>query len=69
MRGDLDTLQRAIDSGEIATIAKYVSVGFACNVFYASVMKASSRQYTAQFDELAGESASVDHLLTTSQGR
>lgn len=54
MTGNLNTFQRTFNhSEEIAYIAKYVSVGFACNVFYGSVMKASSRQYTTQFDEQA----------------
>jgi len=66
MSGNLYAFQRTFSSGEIANIAKYVSAGFACNVFYGSVMKASARQYTAQFDELACEASSVDHLLTTS---
>jgi hypothetical protein len=67
MRGNLHTVQEILNSGETANIAKYVSAGFACNVFYASVMKASSRQYTTPFNELECESPSVDYLLTTSQ--
>jgi hypothetical protein len=53
MSGNLYAVQHGINSGEAAVIAKYVSVAFASNVFYASIIKASSRQYTAQFDELA----------------
>lgn len=63
MHGNLQSLQQTLHSGEIAEIAKYVSAGFACNVFYGSVMKASSRQYTAQCNELSCDS-SVDHLLS-----
>ena len=51
---------------ELTMIAKYFSTGFACNVVYASMMKACSRQYTAQFAELPSDSSTVDHLLTTS---
>ena len=43
--------------GEAAIVAKFLSAGFACNVLYGSVMKASSRQYIAQFNELACEPA------------
>lgn len=65
MRGDLYPLEHLLNAGEAAaSIAKYVSAGFASNVLYASVMTASSRQYTPQFDELIGESSNVDHLLT-----
>ena len=65
MTGNLYASQHTFTSGNIAEITKYVSVGFASNVFYGSVMKASSRQYTTQFDELSCDS-NVDHLLTTS---
>jgi hypothetical protein len=51
MRGDLSALERTVNSAPILNIAKYVSAAFACNVFYASVMKASAKQYTAQLDE------------------
>ena len=66
MRGNLQSLQQTLHSGEIAEIAKYVSAGFACNVFYGSVMKVSSRQYTGQFNELSCEISSNDHLLSES---
>jgi hypothetical protein len=66
MSGSMYAPRHALTSGEIADIAKYVSAGFACNVLYASVMKASSRQYTGQFDELACDFSSVDHLLSES---
>ena len=60
MRGDLYPLEHTLNAGEAAaSIAKYVSVAFVCNVFYGSVMKASSLQYTTQFDELGGESSNV----------
>ena len=65
MSGNLDGVHQALNFGETANIAKYVSAGFACNVFYGSVMKASSRQYTMQFDELC-DSSSNDHLLSES---
>jgi hypothetical protein len=67
MSGNLFALERLIYSEDIVNVAKYVSAGWVSNVFYSSVMKASSRQYSAQFDELACESSSVDHLLTSSQ--
>ena len=66
MNGNLYAVQQTLNFEETANIAKYVSAGFACNVFYGSVMKASSRQYTAQFDELACGASNVDHLLRTS---
>ena len=49
-RGNLNSLQYTVNSVEWGTVAKYVSAVFACNVFYGSVMKASSQQYTEQFD-------------------
>ena len=65
MSGDLYPIERTLNASEAAaSIAKYVSVAFACNVFYGSVMKASSRQYTAQFNELSCEFSSNDHLLS-----
>ncbi len=66
MDGNLFPLNRLLNSHDVAIIIKYVSTAFACNVFYSSVMKASSGQYAAQFDELAGESSNVDRLLITS---
>jgi hypothetical protein len=66
MTGRFYAVQHGMNSGEAATIFKYVSVAFASNVFYASIIKASSGQYTTQFDELAGESSNGDRLLTTS---
>ena len=65
MSGNLHPVQTLFASDDIAVITKYVSSAFACNVFYGSMIQASSRQYTAQFDELT-DSSNVDHLLTTS---
>ena len=66
MSGNLDAVQQTLNFEGTANIAKYVSAGFACNVFYGSVMKACSRQYTTQFDELSCDSSSNDHLLSAS---
>ena len=65
MSGNMYAPRHTFNSGDIAEITRFISVGFACNVVYGSVMKACSRQYTA-FNELASDSSSVDHLLTTS---
>ena len=65
MRGNLEALHQALNFELTVNIAKYVSAGFACNVFYGSVMKASSIQYTMQFGELS-EFSSNDHLLSES---
>ena len=48
--GNLSSLEYSLRYFALDNIAKYVSVVFASNVFYGSVMKASSRQYTEQFD-------------------
>lgn len=66
MSGDLYAPRHTLTSGEIADVVKYVSVGFASNVFYGSLIKASSRQYSAQSHELASEFPSNDHLLSES---
>ena len=50
MNGNLNSLQYTLNSGEAGYIAKYVAAAFASNVFYGSVMQASSRQYREQFD-------------------
>jgi hypothetical protein len=50
MNGNLNSLEYTLNSGEAGYIAKYVATAFACNVFYGSVMQASSRQYREQFD-------------------
>lgn len=64
--GSMYALRHTFTPDDLADIVKYVSTGFACNVFYGSLMKASSRQYTAQFDELACGASNVDHLIITS---
>lgn len=66
MTGRLNPVQPIIIADDAVIIAKFLSAGFACNVVFASVMKASARQYSAQFDELASEVSSADHLLTSS---
>ena len=50
MNGNLNSLQYTLNSGEAGYIAKYVATAFASNVFYGSVMQASSRQYKEQLD-------------------
>ena len=66
MSGSMYAPRHTFTAGDIANITKYVSLGFACNVLYGSVMKACSSQYTQQFNELYGDSPTTDHLLTTS---
>jgi len=65
MRGDLYPVEHLFNSDATVFMTKYVSAGFASNVLYSSIMKSSSRQYNA-LDELASDSANVDHFLTTS---
>ncbi|MEK6279188.1 MAG: hypothetical protein AABN95_02435 [Acidobacteriota bacterium] len=48
MRGNIHSLERAMSSVEAGFIAKYVSVVFACNIFFGSAMQASSRQYVEE---------------------
>ena len=50
MHGDLDSLPNAVTVSKLAGVAKYVSVVFACNVFYGSLIDASSRQYAEAFE-------------------
>ena len=50
MHGNLYPLHETVNSGPPPYIVKYVAAAFACNVFYASVMQASSRQYMEQFN-------------------
>lgn len=50
MNGNLNTLQHIANSDAPSYIVKYVAAAFACNVFYGSVMQASSQQYTEQFN-------------------
>ena len=49
MRGDVD-LAHTLNLLKLDVIEKYVSTAFACNVFYGSVMNASSRQYSDQLN-------------------
>src|SRR5829696_5119918 len=49
MSGNLNALERSVRPNEVALIGKYVATVFACNVFYGSVMTASSRQYVEKF--------------------
>jgi hypothetical protein len=48
--GNLSSLEYPLRHFALDNIAKYVSAVFACNVLYGSVIKASSQQYTEQFD-------------------
>lgn len=45
MNGNLNSLEYTLNSGAAGYIAKYVAAAFACNVFYGSVIQASSLQY------------------------
>ena len=49
MRGDVD-LAHTMNVLKLDVIEKYVSAAFACNVFYGSVMNASCRQYSDQWN-------------------
>ena len=49
VRGNLYALEHLVTSVDW-TLVKYVSVVFACNVFYGSVINASSRQYAEVFE-------------------
>jgi hypothetical protein len=66
MKGNLYPVEHLFNSDATVFMAKYVSAAFASNVLYASMVMSSSRQYNAQFDQLAADSASVEHFLTTS---
>lgn len=50
IRGNLYPLERLANPSDLVDLAKYVSVLFAGNVFYGSVINASSRQYAEQFE-------------------
>jgi hypothetical protein len=50
MLKDLDPFARALNSLQVGNTAKYLSAAFACNVFYGSVIAASSRHYIERFD-------------------
>ena len=52
MQGDFDVLAKSVATSKLAGVAKYVSVVFACNVFYGSLINASSRQYSERFEEI-----------------
>jgi hypothetical protein len=55
IEGDLNSLEHLVNSEKALQIAKYAATVSACNVFYGSVMSASSRQYVEQLDpEVAG---------------
>ena len=50
MSGNLNALERSVNSREVWLVGKYVATVFACNVLYGSVMSAASRQYVEKFD-------------------
>lgn len=50
MQGNLHSVERTMNSVEAGYLAKYLSAAFACNVFYGSVIAASSRHYIEQLD-------------------
>jgi len=49
IEGDLSSLEHLMRPDDLLLIAKYAATVSICNVFYASVISASSRQYAAQF--------------------
>ena len=49
IEGDLRSLEHLMRPNDLLLIAKYAATVSTCNVFYASVISASSRQYAAQF--------------------
>ena len=49
IEGDLSSLEHLMRPDDLLLIAKYAATVSTCNVFYASVISASSRQYAAQF--------------------
>jgi hypothetical protein len=51
MEGDLSSLEHLLKSDDALLIAKYAATVSTCNVFYASVISASSRQYVAQLEQ------------------
>lgn len=53
IEGDLSSLEYLVNSEKALQIAKWAATVSACNVFYASVISASSRQYVAQLDSEA----------------
>ena len=50
IEGDLSSLNQLMRPDDALFIAKYAATVSTCNVFYASVISASSRQYIAQLD-------------------
>ena len=50
IEGDLRLLEHLMRPNDLLLIAKYAATVSICNVFYASVISASSRQYVTQFD-------------------
>ena len=50
MEGDRSSIEHLVRPGDLWLIGKYGATVFACNVFYGSVMSASSRQYVERFD-------------------
>lgn len=53
LKGNLSSLGNLLESDDVLVVAKYVATAFACNVFYGSVMSASSRQYVEQSESEA----------------
>ena len=60
LNGNLSSLEHFLNADDVLLTGKFAATVFACNVFYGSVMDASSRQYLGQFqpevavDSLAG---------------
>ena len=50
IEGDLSSLEHLMRPDDALLVAKYAATVSTCNVFYASVISASSRQYIAQLD-------------------
>ena len=50
IEGDLSSLEHLMKPDDALLIAKYAATVSTCNVFYASVISATSRQYLAQLD-------------------
>ena len=50
MEGDLSFLEHLMKPDDPLLVAKYAATVSTCNVFYASVISASSRQYVAQLE-------------------
>ena len=54
IEGDLSSLEHLMRTGDLLLIAKYAATVSTCNVFYASVISASSRQYVVQLESEIG---------------